>query len=268
MIVYRPELSLGKEAFISLRKSEEFINRIDTAEIFHPPLLSDVDLALAHDPEHVRLVLSGRTPNGFGNRNPRILQQVRAANSCFSWAVENALLSRSAVCAPVSGFHHAGYDYCGGFCTFNGLLIAERRARRDGLLKKEDRVLIYDGDAHYGDGCVDIIDRLDLGKQVRYVGRQHGIPDREALDHLRKVLVDEPYALVLYQAGMDAYVNDSMGAGYLTKAELEERDRIVFGHCRNASVPLAWCFAGGYVDGVTVDLHLQSWRIFRAIYGL
>ena len=32
-------------------------------------------------------------------------------------------------CSPSSGFHHAGFDYNGAFCTFNGLLVAVQALR-------------------------------------------------------------------------------------------------------------------------------------------
>ncbi|MCK5133954.1 MAG: hypothetical protein KAR40_17620 [Candidatus Sabulitectum sp.] len=39
-------------------------------------------------------------------------------------AAEMALRTGESVCAPVSGFHHAGWNSAEGFCTFNGLVIA------------------------------------------------------------------------------------------------------------------------------------------------
>jgi acetoin utilization deacetylase AcuC-like enzyme len=51
--------------------------------------------------------------------------------------------------------------------------------------------------------------------------------------------------LLLYQAGADPHVDDPLG-GWLTTAQLRERDRRVFSGCRAAGLPVAWNLAGGY----------------------
>ena len=38
-------------------------------------------------------------------------------------AARDALANGWGAVAPCSGFHHAGYDFAGGFCTFNGLMV-------------------------------------------------------------------------------------------------------------------------------------------------
>src|SRR4029453_9558228 len=47
--------------------------------------------------------------------------------------------------------HHAGPDYCGGYCYLNNAAIAAERARRSGR-----RVAILDIDYHHGNGTQDI----------------------------------------------------------------------------------------------------------------
>lgn len=47
--------------------------------------------------------------------------------------------------------HHAGPDYCGGFCYMNNIAVAASK-----LLEKLDRVAILDFDAHHGNGTSDI----------------------------------------------------------------------------------------------------------------
>lgn len=52
--------------------------------------------------------------------------------------------------------HHAGADYGMGFCLFNNIAIAARRARaKHGL----DRVAVIDWDVHHGNGTQDIFYR-------------------------------------------------------------------------------------------------------------
>jgi acetoin utilization deacetylase AcuC-like enzyme len=47
--------------------------------------------------------------------------------------------------------HHAGPDYCGGFCYFNNIALAAEH-----LLDKVKRVAILDIDVHHGNGTSDI----------------------------------------------------------------------------------------------------------------
>ena len=67
--------------------------------------------------------------NGFGNYNREITNSLRYTVGSIVGATIHVLRtpgstdSRVAV-SPTSGFHHAGYDFGGGFCTFNGLMIA------------------------------------------------------------------------------------------------------------------------------------------------
>jgi acetoin utilization deacetylase AcuC-like enzyme len=54
-----------------------------------------------------------------------------------------------ALCRPPG--HHAGRDYCGGYCYLNNAAIAAEQARRSGR-----RVAILDIDYHHGNGTQDI----------------------------------------------------------------------------------------------------------------
>lgn len=55
-----------------------------------------------------------------------------------------------ALCRPPG--HHAGADYCGGYCHLNGAAIAAQAARDAGVA----RVAILDIDYHHGNGTQDI----------------------------------------------------------------------------------------------------------------
>jgi acetoin utilization deacetylase AcuC-like enzyme len=62
--------------------------------------------------------------------------------------------------------------------------------------------------------------------------------------------------LLLYQAGADPHVNDPLG-GWLTTAQLRERDRHVFAATRRMGLPIAWNLAGGYQTNLrkVLDIH-------------
>ena len=76
------------------------------------------------------------------------------------WSAQTALTALAAIldgnarttfalCRPPG--HHAGSDYCGGYCYLNHAAIAAEHARRSGR-----RVAILDIDYHHGNGTQDI----------------------------------------------------------------------------------------------------------------
>jgi acetoin utilization deacetylase AcuC-like enzyme len=77
---------------------------------------------------------------------------------------------------------------------------------------------------------------------------------------LRQTFATAKPDLVIYLAGADPYYNDRLGRLSLTKAGLAERDRLVFGYCRSAGVPVAVTMAGGYARQIndTVDIHAHT----------
>ncbi len=84
------------------------------------------------------------------------------------WAAQTALSGLSALSAtpdmPVFALcrppgHHAGADYCGGYCYLNNSAIAAEAALADGA----ERVAILDVDYHHGNGTQDLFyDRRDV----------------------------------------------------------------------------------------------------------
>ena len=61
---------------------------------------------------------------------------------------------------------------------------------------------------------------------------------------------------MIYQAGADLHVNDPLG-GFLTTAELAERDRIVFFVAKASGIPVVWNLARGYQEPVARILELH-----------
>jgi acetoin utilization deacetylase AcuC-like enzyme len=182
-------------------------------------------------------------------------------------AAARASLTHGCACAPVSGFHHAHYDSAGGYCTFNGLVIAAQQLLADGAVR---RVLILDCDMHYGDGTDQILEQLGLGESVTNAtfGRWFHEPSQAGayLKRLRETVARfEAYDLVLYQAGADVHVDDPLG-GVLTTEQMIERDRIVFAAARKFATPIAWNLAGGYQEPLSkvVDLHSNTLRACAA----
>jgi acetoin utilization deacetylase AcuC-like enzyme len=218
------------------------------------------DLCLAHDPAFVGSVLDGTADNGFGNCRPDVARSLPFTTGAMMNAAD-AALECGVACAPVSGFHHAGYAAPGGFCTFNGLMVAALKLLR---AKQVRRVLILDLDQHYGNGTDEIKRTLGIGKEIvsATFGRWYGRPSDASryLARLRAAAERFPeFDLILYQAGADLHVDDPLG-GVLDSDQMRERDRIVFEAGRGSGVPLAWNLAGGYQDPVSnvVRIHVAT----------
>lgn len=103
-------------------------------------------LCQIHSPEMIKQV------RGTGNFEGALLSAagtVRAAEKIWKGEIDNAF-----ICTGY-GDHHAGTDFFGGGCYFNGAAIAIQMLRkRDGA----KRFIILDTDAHHGDGTWEIFE--------------------------------------------------------------------------------------------------------------
>lgn len=208
--------------------------------------VSRADLCLAHDPRYVDGVLSCEIANGFGGFQRDVAASLPYTSGAMVAAAEEALLNGGAACAPVSGFHHAGWDTGGGYCTFNGLIVSARHLLEQGYAR---RVGILDLDQHYGDGTEEIRQRLGLTRIRHYSAglERRGPRDAERfLDELPdRVRAFADCQVLLYQAGADPHVDDPLG-GWMSDEQLARRDRIVFETAAEIGLPVAWNLAGGY----------------------
>ena len=215
-------------------------------------------LPLVHSIAHIRAVKRGLEPNGFGTLDKD------AAESCFYTAggmVKGVELAKQGIssCVPVSGFHHAGYAFSGGFCTFNGLALAAVVAEGHGMNPG-----VLDLDMHYGNGTVDIFAKL--GKEYphwTYGGEKYASQDKGELflGDLPRILKDkfDGCDVLLFQAGADPHINDPLG-GCLTTEHLRKRDQIVFEYCKARGIPVVWDLAGGYQNPLSkvMEVHRNT----------
>jgi acetoin utilization deacetylase AcuC-like enzyme len=226
-------------------------------EVREPAPLTKTELSVAHHPAFVDGVLSCRTPNGFGNLSREVAAALPYTSGAMYAAAISAIKGPSHVaCAPVSGFHHAGYSKSQGYCTFNGLIITAMLLLQRGIAK---RVGILDIDAHYGNGTDELIGRHRLGDRVEHwtFGQHATSPYTAGLTlHLLKPILEvwkeRGCEVVLYQAGADPHIDDPHG-GFLTDEELRKRDEIVFTTTARLGLPIAWNLAGGYQQKIPND---------------
>lgn len=238
--------------------------------------LSEEELCLAHDPKFVHGVLTGNVDNGFENRSLSIADSLRYTNASMRDAAVCAVQNKHVAVSPTSGFHHAFYNAASSYCTFNGLIIAAVWLLRHGLAKT---VGIIDCDYHYGNGTDHIISKLDLLRHVKhftagdtFLHTGHVGPFFDALK--AKLAFMKDCDIILYQAGADPHVDDPLG-GFLTTAQLHERDKQVFRACQQHGVPIAWNLAGGYQqhqDGSThwealTEIHTNTLKACWEVFG-
>ena len=241
-------------------------------EVVAPNAVSEAQLSLAHDPAFVSDVLALRRSNGFGNCSAAVARTLPFTAGAMLAAARAALDNGRVAVAPVSGFHHAGWEHAHGYCTFNGLMVTAAVLRAEGLVT---RIGILDFDQHLGDGTEDIVERIGAGWVRHYTAGARWLHAHQSRDFLRAVpeivASMKDCDLILYQAGADPHVNDPLG-GFLTTRELEQRDRTVFETCRLLELPVAWNLAGGYQrtrDGgiePVLHIHRNTLKASAAVY--
>jgi len=210
-----------------------------------PRPVSRDQLVRAHLASYVDGVLDCRLANGFGNRSAQVAASLPYTCGAMLDACWAALENGIGAVAPCSGFHHAGYGFGGGFCTFNGLMVAAQDVLKKNAARK---IGILDLDMHWGNGTQDIIDKLGLASQVLHYSQHHRAEDAERFLSGLAQLITQQFGdcdLLIYQAGADSHIHDPLG-GYLSTAQMHRRDDIVFATCRQLHLPVAWNLAGGY----------------------
>lgn len=216
------------------------------------------ELTRVHSRAYVDDIFQGRVPNGFGTYDRRIPEAARWSCGSMIAAVHHVIGGGGIACSPTSGFHHAGYNRSGGFCTFNGLALAAAEVLR---LDPTAVVAILDLDWHYGNGTENILANLPLlANSTLHVtsGGQRFMSSIHFFDWLiQQIDAINNYnpAVVLYQAGADMHRDDPLG-GLLNDAEMWARDHVVF---QDIVAPIVWNLAGGYRPE-TVDTHIATLR--------
>lgn len=241
-------------------------------------------IKFAHETKYVDAVMTGEPKNlaesqGF-DWSPEFAESVAQIWHGHQHALA---LTRQhpLVLHPVSGAHHAHRHRGGGFCTFNYLVGAADR-----FLGATDSCLIIDLDAHYGDGTSAMIEHdyrfalFDIsggshtgasswdGPDCREFAFevQYAVHYMQVLrSQLPRVLDAFKPTLVQYLAGADPYSHDRVGGiKGMGVATLRGRDRFVLTEVLRRGIPTVVTLAGGYVPGVTEQIHLNTIREMRA----
>jgi acetoin utilization deacetylase AcuC-like enzyme len=263
---------VAREDFDTTRKSAWIVDSLElepiaACEIAVPEPLTAADLAEAQDPYYIEAVRTGMPvmlaeSQGF-RWDPGLWTMACAHTGGMVAAAQHSLKTGRTTGSLSSGQHHAKYDTGDGFCTFNGIALAARRALRAGAR----RVLIIDTDAHCGGGTHALIEQddriwqLDLAVNPydRYCPRLPNTLDQmhaasaylstlhQRLESLAKS--HERFDLCIYYAGMDPYERCHIGGlPGIDQAVLAGREALVFEWCRDQGIPVAFGLGGGYIN--------------------
>lgn len=132
---------------------------LDKVELVDPPKAKISELKLAHDPHYIdkvrKLSKSGRmidldTPTNKDTFDLALLSAGGALE--LGQRITNHELNNGFALIRPPG-HHATKNKGGGFCYFNNIAITARKLIKN---KEINRVLIFDIDAHHGNGTQDI----------------------------------------------------------------------------------------------------------------
>ncbi|MEZ4767638.1 MAG: histone deacetylase [Caldilineales bacterium] len=253
------------------------------------PTASREEIQRAHTAAYVKRVFAGeltaREQRVIGFPwSPNLVERSCQSVGATIEACRSAL--RDGVSVNLAGgTHHAYSDRGQGFCVFNDVAVAARAVQAEGLAR---RIVVIDCDVHQGNGTAAIFaddpsvftfsihgaNNFPFHKEASDldVALPDGADDLtylEALhDGLRRLPLPE-FDLVVYLAGADPFVGDTLGRLAVSKRGLAERDRAVFQACRTAGLPVAVVMAGGYARHVEdiVDIHFATVQIASEFAG-
>ena len=259
-------------------------NLVHTSELVPAPFAQISDIELAHAKHYIEgvrdLTLPARELRKIGlPAGAQLWTRVLASVGGFMAASHSAM--DDGFSASLSGgTHHAHYDSGEGFCVFNDFAIVVRK-------NVQRNILIIDLDVHQGNGNSSIL-KDDSNVFIFSMHGEKNYPYRKIPSHLDIALnsdvSDEFYLdqlknalnklslmkfdLILYQAGVDALIHDSLGTLNLSYDALAQRDELVFEMATSLGIPLAMALGGGYSKPInyTVDAYLNTYRKVNKFY--
>lgn len=287
-VVYSPRyhLDLGSHVFPTAKYrlvAEAVVRSGLVPDGFHEPSpASWDDLALVHTPGYLEALRAGALPPDAIARleipcSAALVEGFRFMTGGTLLATALALDGADRTAVHIGGgFHHAFAGHGEGFCLFNDVAVAVRRAFS---LRLAGSAAILDLDVHQGNGTASIfggdgrVFTASMHEADNYpyvkppstldVGLPRGTSDEEYLSLLDGVLnrvVGRLPDVVFYLAGADPYIDDQLGRLGLSRDGLRRRDRRVFAALKAAGVPVVVVLAGGYARQVedTVAIHVAT----------
>jgi acetoin utilization deacetylase AcuC-like enzyme len=161
------------------------------------------------------------------------------------------------------GTHHAHHDFGSGFCLLNDLAFTAKT-----LIECEEvnSVLVFDLDVHQGDGTAAMLSNephaftcsIHCEKNFPFrksdsdldIGLEKHTSDHDYLEivesTLQSLLDQQAPDIVLYDAGVDVWVDDALGHLDISSSGIRQRDELVLKACLSRGIPVATVIGGGY----------------------
>jgi acetoin utilization deacetylase AcuC-like enzyme len=272
-----PDARFPRDRYVKLLQQLTAHSQAGMFNFVVPKQASKSDLLTAHDPKYVndfltqnltqkeirRIGLTPWTPDII----PRTLYLMGGAIAALKHVTEYGGIAGN----MAGGTHHAHYDFGSGYCIFNDLAVCAILA-----VEKYNfaRVAILDFDVHQGDGTATILQNIENALTIS-VHCQGNFPFRKSIsDHdisIPNEAEDEDYLaaieqaimlatefkpdVILYQAGVDGLVTDSLGKLNITRNGMQERNQMVFDYVTEHSIPTVVFMGGGYSKPIshTID---------------
>ena len=140
-------------------------------DIITPGLLPEEDLALVHSRSHIERLknfgVGPLDPDTYMMEDSYEIARYAAGGTVagLKYSMDH---NRPSFVFPRPPGHHAGENYCGGFCYFNNVAIAAKK-----FITELEQIAIVDIDVHHGNGTNDIFYE---DNQVLFVStHQYGI---------------------------------------------------------------------------------------------
>ena len=261
-----------------------------TFHIVKPYPLTVKEVAQTHCPDYVQALVRGALPAakmrriGFPWSEALIERTLTSAGGTCETALQ--ALEYGVAIHLSGGYHHAHYDFGSGFCLFNDLVLAAKRAlRQPGV----DKVLIIDSDVHHGDGtatlCSEAADIVTLSFHCdkNFPARK---PDSDLDVALSRETQDDEFSsaftsvvtmamslhqpdLVIYDAGVDIHQDDELGYLNVSTAAIFQRDHFMLALAKEKQIPIACVVGGGYrtEHHQLVPIHMQLLEAAFGVYG-
>ncbi len=258
------------------------------ADFLEPPLASDEDLRLVHEPGWIERLKNG-TLSFHDIRRLEVPYSRQMVRAFFLAAGGTILAGERALQDGLGfnlggGFHHAFPGHGEGFCAIHDVAVAIRALHKRGLIR---RAMVIDCDVHQGNGTAAIFARghdvftLSIHQFNNYpalkppstidIHLEDGVGDEEYLGKLagasQAALTAFRPDLLFYIAGADPYYQDQLGGLSLSIEGLKERDRLVLELAISRRIPVAVTLAGGYAENLddTITIHVNTAHACREV---
>lgn len=193
-------------------------------------------------------------------------------------------LQNGIACHLAGGTHHAHFNFASGFCIINDLAITAKALLAQ---HKVNSVVIFDCDVHQGDGTATILENesraftcsihckknfpvrkaksdLDVELPVEITEQEYLTTVAETL---LKVIEQQQPDLILYDAGVDIFIDDPLGLLSISGDGISRREEIVLEICKENNIAVATVIGGGY-DNDQEALAKRHGKVIEAAYKI